>query len=80
MEVYGRYGVPFGKIINVDIWQCEESEEVQCKTEEEIKKWLSGKYIILLYNQIVFDQENYFSDARKKEARIEYIPISSQVR
>ena len=59
---------------------CEYVEGGKCKTEEEIKKWLRGKYIILLYNQIVFDQENYFSDARKKEARIEYIPISSQVR
>ena len=25
-----------------------------CRTRDEIRDWLSGKYIVILYNQVVF--------------------------
>ena len=51
-----------------------------CETEEKIREWLAGKYIILLYNQIRFNSNEYFYSSAIKESRIAYIPISSQVR
>ena len=49
----------------------------ECAEKDEILKWLQNKYIVMLYNQIVFDQEGYFTDSLQEEARIVYIPISS---
>ena len=51
-----------------------------CRTESEIRKWLSNKYIILVYNQIVFQRDEFGQNAAKKEARLLYVPISSQLR
>ena len=51
-----------------------------CKTEREIRDWLSGKYIVLLYNQVRFKTEEFGSDSLVKEGRIMYIPVSSQIR
>ena len=48
-----------------------------CESEENIRKWLKGKFIVLLYNQARFDQDRYFSDSKVKESRIQYIPVSS---
>ena len=56
---------------------CQGHEE--CKTEEEIRKWLKRKYILLLYNQIRFETEGYFDEAAKKESRVLYFPINTQV-
>ena len=38
------------------------------------------KFIVLLYNQIRFETNRYFYDSAVKEAKLAYIPISSQVR
>ena len=59
---------------------CEGGPANGCESKENIKEWLSGKFIVLLYNQIVFSQEDFFEDSRKVESRIIYIPISSQTR
>ena len=48
-----------------------------CESEENIRKWLANKYIVLLYNQVRFDNDKYHEEARIAEARIVYIPISS---
>ena len=52
----------------------------ECESEENIRKWLAGKYIVLLYNQVTFDTESYYYDSRKYQSRLMYIPISSQIR
>ena len=51
-----------------------------CASKEEIKAWLPGKYVVLLYNQIRFDPHNFYQSSSIKESRISYIPVSSQVR
>ena len=51
-----------------------------CKKREEIIDWIQGKYIVLLFNQVRFEQEEFGTDTRVQEARILYIPVSSQVR
>ena len=54
--------------------------ESYCESKEDIRKWLSRKFIILLYNQIRFDPENFHELTKIEESRISYVPISSQVR
>ena len=59
---------------------CEGGPDKGCATDREIRDWLSGKWIVLLYNQIRFDQEQYFEASRIEEARISYIGVNSQAR
>ena len=59
---------------------CQKEEGKDCESEEEIRNWLKKKYIVIVYNQIRFDSEKYFENSRVPEARIAYVPISSQVR
>ena len=54
--------------------------EDYCESKEDILQWLSGKFVILLYNQIRFDPNRFKQAARLKESRIDYIPINSQMR
>ena len=51
-----------------------------CESEENIREWLKRKYIVIIYNQIRFDSEEYFMDSVVPEARMAYIPISSQTK
>ena len=78
--VWGDYNSAKAQQINIKFKMCENGNGIICKSESEIKDFLSGKYVILLYNQIRFATEDFFHAAAVKESRIEYIPISSQVR
>ena len=51
-----------------------------CESKDNILKWLSGKYIVLLYNQIRFAPNDFFEASTVKESRISYIPFNSQIR
>ena len=31
-----------------------------CESEEKIREWLKLKYIVIVYNQVRFDSEQYF--------------------
>ena len=61
--------------MSVSFKMCE--GESYCESQEDIKKWLQRKFIVLLYNQIRFDSENFLDNAKIKESRLAYIPISS---
>ena len=52
----------------------------ECESEDNIRKWISGKYIVLLYNEVTFNTERYFDESKNFHSRLMYIPISSQLR
>lgn len=51
-----------------------------CETQEKIREWLSGRFIMLLYNSKSFLAEKYYEEAVVFESLISYVPISSQIR
>ena len=51
-----------------------------CESEENIREWLKRKYIVIIYNIVRFNSEEYFDGSRVAESRIAYIPVSSQNR
>ena len=52
-----------------------------CKTQDQITDWLKGKYILVLSNNERFiNTANLFEDDIARYSRIDWIPISSQVR
>ena len=57
------------------------NDTTNCKTEDQITEWLKGKYMLVLSNNERFNNEaNLFEDNIARYSRIDWIPISSQVR
>ena len=54
--------------------------ETYCEKKEDILKWLSGKFVLLVYNTISFDSELFYEESKREESQIAYIPINSQAR
>ena len=57
---------------------CEGHEH--CKSETEIRKWLRGKFIVLLYNRVRFITDGFYEQTLIRESVLKYIPVSSQTR
>ena len=51
MIIWGDYNSKKAQQISIKFKMCEGDG---CESEDNIKEWLKGKFIVLLYNQIVF--------------------------
>ena len=78
LKIWGDYNSATAMQISAKFHMCE--GKPICKTEREIRDWISGMYIVLLYNHIRFKTDEFGEGSVIKEARIKYIPISSQSR
>lgn len=78
LVIWGDYNQDVAQQLAVKFKMCEGHE--YCESKEDILKWISGKYVLLLYNQVRFNTEVYFQDAVVPVSVLKYIPISSQIR
>lgn len=78
LVIWGDYNSAMAMQLAVKFHMCE--GKPYCKSKDEIRNWLSGKYIVLLYNSMRFLTEEFGEEKTMSEARIIYIPISSQIR
>ena len=76
--IWGDYNSAKAMQLAVKFHMC--SGHDYCKSKDEIRDWISGMYIVLLYNQVRFDSEEVWENSKIKESRILYIPVSSQTR
>ena len=74
LELYGDWNSEKARTIQISLKRC--SGQAYCKTDEEIDQFLKGKYLLLLNNQIRFDQTFYGAESIKMESRIRWISIS----
>ena len=75
MKVWGDYNSAKAQQLAIKFKMCE--GRADCESEASTREWLRGKYILLLYNQIRFDTNNYFYESAVSESSLAYIPISS---
>ena len=75
LRIWGNYNSKMAMQLSVKFHMCKGYN--YCKSEQEIRDWLSGKFIVVLYNQMRFKTDEFGSESVIKEARIQYIPISS---
>lgn len=73
LYVYGRHGNTRASLIEIDLIMCTGQEH--CKSEEEIKTFFGDSYMLLLKNQISFDQKNYGSDSIVAYSRFDLIRL-----
>mmetsp|Transcript_10769 Transcript_10769/g.13475 ORF Transcript_10769/g.13475 Transcript_10769/m.13475 type:complete len:260 (+) Transcript_10769:65-844(+) len=75
LTIWGDYNSAKAMQLSVKFHMC--SGHSYCKSKDEIREWISGLYIVLLYNNIRFKSESYFDESMVREARLLYIPVSS---
>ena len=82
--VWGDYNSVKAQQIAINFEMCDNTKErfagVACETKEAIQEWLRRKFIVVVFNQIRFDPKGFLDNATIPEARVNFIPISSQVR
>ena len=61
LVIWGDYNSKKAQQLAVKFKMCEGKDI--CESREDIKKWLAGKYVVILNNQIRFDTSQYFMDS-----------------
>ena len=57
------------------------NNKTNCKTQDQITEWLKGKYILILSNnERLINSAEPFEESIEKYSRIDWIPISRDVR
>ena len=51
---------------------CDREKRDTCKDEETIKEWLSSKYVIVLSNQMIFNDDKYGEESITKSSRLDW--------
>ena len=78
MRVWGNFNSAKAMQLQIKFHMCH--GEDYCKSRAEILDWLSGKYIVLLYNERRFLNEVVNGESIREELRLTYVPVSSQIR
>ena len=50
-----------------------------CKSKEEIDEFLTGKFLLILTNQIRFDSSKYSEDSIVQESRVDWIRVTPKL-
>ena len=80
LELLGNYDTTSTKNLMVAFVKCDSEKRNDCKTEEEINKWLTFKYIIRLENSKRFIPNEFGEDKINKSARMRWEAISKEAR
>ena len=81
LYVFGDFNSDRASLMNVQLVLCnkETQPNLECKSEDDIKKFLRNKYVLLLYNQVRFDSNFYGQEAIRRESQIKWITINTQI-
>ena len=74
LSIYGDFTSAHASQLNVDLVKCEGKDH--CKSEEEVEAFFKGKFIIMLYNHVRFDNKHFGEDSIKQESKMYWIRSS----
>ena len=74
LVISGDFNSPVARQLRINFKMCTGAD---CAPVEEIKEWLSGKFIVLIHNQKRFDPRGFYENVKINESVIHFIPISS---
>eukprot|EP00353_Schmidingerella_taraikaensis_P011845 CAMPEP_0185582810 /NCGR_PEP_ID=MMETSP0434-20130131/21140_1 /TAXON_ID=626734 ORGANISM="Favella taraikaensis, Strain Fe Narragansett Bay" /NCGR_SAMPLE_ID=MMETSP0434 /ASSEMBLY_ACC=CAM_ASM_000379 /LENGTH=225 /DNA_ID=CAMNT_0028201743 /DNA_START=150 /DNA_END=827 /DNA_ORIENTATION=+ len=75
LGIKGTYSSNEGRILSIVLNRCMGDDF--CLSEQEAKKWLRGRYLILETNRIRFNPESFGTDSIIREHFEEWIPITT---
>ena len=61
LRLWGDFESDFARQFNIDIVKCNGSQS--CKNDTEIEEYFKGKYLLILTNQVLFNNANYGQSA-----------------
>lgn len=90
LNLYGNYNSELANQLSIIVRRCvnltEEKLEkltpddpppIICKSDEEITEWLRNKYILLYYNEVIFNATRYNDQAVAKVSQVKWIKVST---
>lgn len=85
MKIYGDYNSDKARILQMQLQLCHDGgffaeNKIECKSGAEITEFLRNKFFIMLYNQKRFDTGSFGDESVKKEAKLLWLPINTQMR
>ena len=81
VRMWGNYDSPSGANLFITFEKCDPlKSEVQCKSDQEITKWLEFKYFAGIWNSKKFVQHRFEKDRIQKSSNIFWLPISAKTR
>ena len=77
MYIYGDYSSSKARLLDIKLVRCHGHD--YCASDEEITAFLRDKFIVLLYNQILFDANEYNENSVLEQSLLQWIPVNTQV-
>jgi len=50
---------------------CNQTGNPECKSVEEYKKWIKGKFFMVLYNKVMFNPNGFHNETFKEEITVD---------
>lgn len=77
LTLWGDFQSVFARQFNIFFVKC--TDKPECKTDAEIKEYLSDKYIMILSNEMTFDNANFGQKSILKQADLKWKRFNTQV-
>ena len=76
MYIKGSFDSEEARLIQIQLKKC--VGKTYCKTEEEIMTHFRDKWMVLLYNQKIFNTEEYGKESIQTNSRLDWVPVNTQ--
>ena len=81
LELWGNYASPNTANLVIAFDKCNnQTSNVTCKSEKEIREWMRFKYIILGFNNRRFIKDGFNDDRIQESMRAQWYPMSDESR
>ena len=77
MNLQGDWNTGRGKVLHLLYEKCDQTVRETCKTNDEITDFIKGKYFLLAYNKITFNEDEYGGKTFTNKTVLEWIPIQA---
>ena len=79
MQISGDFSSISASLLLLRLEKCRESEAFKCKSDVEITEFFRDKWLILLYNERLFDSNNYGEDSIVFQSNFKWLNVNTQV-
>ena len=81
IRLQGNFEAPKASTYAFFLSRCDPKKQEKCATDEEFKKWIAGKYMVVLENSFTFNQNNFDKKLRViEESKMRWLPISADIK
>mmetsp|Transcript_47807 Transcript_47807/g.63164 ORF Transcript_47807/g.63164 Transcript_47807/m.63164 type:complete len:99 (+) Transcript_47807:496-792(+) len=79
LRIYGDFNTEKARQFNIQLKKCEGGTANNCKPDNEIIDYFRNKFLLVLTNQARFVSNGYEEARVKKESRLKWLQVNTQV-